>query len=201
MKIIIKATDAQKQELQEQNFVRPEIEFVNDFRNLEADFYFDLSFDEKNPNFEINSNPVFVNAVSTTLKDLPENYIRLNAWNGFLKRREWEIAARKNHYAAVTECMEFLGLQFQFCPDIPGLIAARVIATIINEAYYTLNENISTKEAIDTAMKLGTNYPYGPFEWANKIGLAKVELLLQSMLKEDQRYEISELLIQEAKER
>ena len=49
-------------------------------------------------------------------------------------------------------------------PDIPGFISARVVSMIINEAYFALEEEVSSKEEIDTAMKLGTNYPYGPFD-------------------------------------
>ena len=41
---------------------------------------------------------------------------------------------------------------------------------IINEAFLALQEGVSTKEEINTAMKLGTNYPLGPFEWVEKIG-------------------------------
>ncbi len=47
------------------------------------------------------------------------------------------------------------------------------MAMIINEAWHALAEEVSTKNEIDTAMKLGTNYPYGPFEWAEKIGLGR----------------------------
>src|ERR1700710_2457559 len=47
----------------------------------------------------------------------------------------------------------------------------RVVAMIINEAYYALDAGVSSKESIDLAMKLGTGYPYGPFEWADRIGL------------------------------
>jgi 3-hydroxyacyl-CoA dehydrogenase len=44
---------------------------------------------------------------------------------------------------------------------------------IINEAYFALEDNVSTKAETDIAMKLGTNYPYGPFEWGQLIGLKK----------------------------
>ena len=66
-------------------------------------------------------------------------------------------------------------------PDDYGFIAARIIAMIINEAYYALQENVSTKQQIDIAMKLGTNYPYGPFEWSEKIGIEKIYLLLKKL--------------------
>ena len=68
------------------------------------------------------------------------------------------------------------------------MITPRVIAMIINEAYFTLQAGVSTKEEIDTAMKLGTNYPYGPFEWADKIGLNRIKTLLQTLSKTDTRY-------------
>ena len=69
--------------------------------------------------------------------------------------------------------MQALGRQYQLVPDVPGMIAARTVSMIINEAYYTLEEEISSAEEIDIAMKLGTNYPYGPFEWARQIGIEK----------------------------
>ena len=62
---------------------------------------------------------------------------------------------------------------------------------IINEAWFSLAENISTREEIDTAMKLGTNYPYGPFEWGDKIGLDRVSALLNELHKTDTRYSIA----------
>ena len=46
-------------------------------------------------------------------------------------------------------------------PDEPGFIAARIIAMIINEAYYAKGEQVSSKADIDIAMKLGTTIPWG----------------------------------------
>jgi 3-hydroxybutyryl-CoA dehydrogenase len=71
------------------------------------------------------------------------------------------------------------------------LVAAKIIAMIINEAYFALGENISTKNEIDVAMKLGTNYPYGPFEWSEKIGLKKIYALLKKLCEKDSRYNIA----------
>ena len=68
---------------------------------------------------------------------------------------------------------------------------------IINEAYYALEENVSTKQQIDIAMKLGTNYPYGPFEWGEKIGIEKIYLLLKKLSAQNKRYTISHSLEQE----
>ena len=60
---------------------------------------------------------------------------------------------------------------------------------IINEAYFALGEIVGTREDIDTAMKLGTNYPYGPFEWTKLIGLRNIYSLLQEMSRENKRYQ------------
>ena len=69
---------------------------------------------------------------------------------------------------------------------------------IINEAYFSLSEKVSSKEEIDIAMKLGTNYPYGPFEWSQKIGLKNIYNLLRILEKEESRYKAADLLRDEA---
>jgi 3-hydroxybutyryl-CoA dehydrogenase len=46
-------------------------------------------------------------------------------------------------------------------------------------------------------MKLGTNYPFGPFEWASLIGTGNVLALLQKLSLTDSRYKPSQLLITE----
>ena len=72
---------------------------------------------------------------------------------------------------------------------------ARILATIINEAYYTWEEEVSTREEIDIAMKLGTNYPMGPFEWGRRIGLEKVADLLTVLSRNNSRYTPSNSLL------
>ena len=53
-------------------------------------------------------------------------------------------------------------------------IGARVLATIVNEAASAVADGVATPGAIDTAMRLGTNYPSGPLEWGERIGLDHV---------------------------
>lgn len=55
--------------------------------------------------------------------------------------------------------------------DMPGFIVNRILMPMINEAVYTLHEGIASREAIDSAMKLGTNQPMGPLVLADFIGL------------------------------
>jgi 3-hydroxybutyryl-CoA dehydrogenase len=142
--------------------------------------------------------PVLLNAVTGTLKEMKAaaNVLRINGWNGFLSRKTWEITGVMNE--AVKNIFADLNKQFIEVADEPGLIAARTIAMIINEAYFALGEEVSSKAEIDTAMKLGTNYPYGPFEWATKIGAGNIYQLLLTLSKTDQRYLPAQLLKQEA---
>ena len=94
--------------------------------------------------------------------------------------------------------MSLLNRKAEWVPDVKGFISPRVVSMIINEAYFTLEENVSTKEEIDIAMKLGTNYPYGPFEWSKKIGLKKIAGLLKELSINEKRYEPSALLLKDA---
>lgn len=142
--------------------------------------------------------PVLLNAVITTLTAISAgvNIFRINGWNGFLARKTWEIAGSLNE--EVKNIFSPLNRELVQVADEPGLVAARTIAMIINEAYFALGEGVSSTTEIDTAMKLGTNYPSGPFEWAQKIGLGNIYGLLLALSKADDRYSPAPLLQQSA---
>jgi len=63
----------------------------------------------------------------------------------------------------------------------PEDVALRVISCIVNEAFLSLSEGVATAEDIDQAMKLGANYPKGPFEWAEEIGASIILETLDSL--------------------
>jgi len=155
----------------------------------------DDACDEDYSSFKI---PVLINSVSNTLKSTNHgiNVIRLNGWNGFLKRTTWELAGENNDI--IKELSSQLGVRFSFLSDEPGFVSPRVLAMIINEAYFAKAENVSTENEIDIALKLGTNYPKGPFEWANEIGLSNVLNLLKTLSLVDARYTPCSLLEKEA---
>jgi 3-hydroxybutyryl-CoA dehydrogenase len=176
--------------------------FSQFFLTKDADAYFDFEFEMNNDRIRqlhsFLSKPVFVNSVINTLNEINEPFIRINAWQTFLKRNICEISASENEKKIATEILNKLEWSYRFTPDEPGMISARIIAMIINEAYYTFEDNVSTKSEIDIAMKLGTNYPYGPFEWAEKIGLKNIYNLLSRLSKTERRYTISKILEKEA---
>jgi 3-hydroxybutyryl-CoA dehydrogenase len=165
--------------------------FTN-YTDADAFFILDNQF---NYNYTETTKPVFINCVTATLQELntPFNVLRINGWNTFLQRPVWEIAGTINDDSKAVA--EKLNKKIQSVKDEPGFISARIIAMIINEAYFALGDNVSTAAEIDTAMKLGTNYPYGPFEWAEKIGLNNIYLLLQKLSLSDKRYQPSPTLI------
>jgi 3-hydroxybutyryl-CoA dehydrogenase len=132
--------------------------------------------------------PVLINAVTETLSELnlPSNVSRINGWPGFLQRDIWEIAS--NDVQRIESIFKGFGRKIFFVKDEPGFVAARVISMIINEAFFALGEKVSTRDEIDLAMKLGTNYPQGPFEWAEKIGIEKIYFLLKKLSVKEERY-------------
>jgi 3-hydroxybutyryl-CoA dehydrogenase len=201
MHIAIRATQQQKEELLNKSFNNAvTINWLaeNEMLQQPTDAFFDLTFNDAN----INSNSfmhdiiVFGNAVNSTCKEInKKNYVRINGWPSFLSRSIIEVACIDEHYKQQAEkILTALNWKFIWTPDDCGFIAARIIAMIINEAYYALEENVSTKEQIDIAMKLGTNYPYGPFEWSEKIGIKKIHSLLEKLSEQNKRYSIARLL-------
>lgn len=168
----------------------------------DADVYVDLLFVpdvERTQHLKrLLPKPVIVNSVSYTTKKTGVDFIRINAWPGMMQRSVIEVALPSTiNEAIVKDIFEQLQWNYMIVPDIAGMITARVLATIINEAYYTLGAQVSTREEIDIAMKLGTSYPYGPFEWSEKIGLKRIYELLAELSKVDERYTPAPLLTAE----
>jgi 3-hydroxybutyryl-CoA dehydrogenase len=139
--------------------------------------------------------PVLINSVVEPLTDIAARwemagfFIRINGWPGLLERTPCELAVRqKEEETAVGSLFDSLGWPYCLVPDIPGLISGRILAAIINEAWFTLQDGVSTKEEIDLAMRLGTNYPVGPFEWGERIGLEAIHALLAKMSDTERQY-------------
>jgi len=93
-----------------------------------------------------------------------------------------------------------LGTDYRVVADRVGLVTPRVICMIINEACFTVQEGTATMQDVDLGMKLGTNYPRGPFAWANAIGVARVYAVLEAMWDDthDERYKVCPLLKRQA---
>ena len=82
--------------------------------------------------------------------------------------------------------------------DAPGFVSNRILIPMINEAIYTLHENVSSVEGIDTVMILGMSHPMGPLHLADFIGLDVCLSILDVMYKgfEDKKYAPCQLLVE-----
>ena len=67
--------------------------------------------------------------------------------------------------------------------EYPGFVTTRAIVPLLNEAMYILLEGVATAKDIDTAMKLGYNFQYGPLEMADMMGLDEVLAWMESLWK------------------
>jgi len=74
--------------------------------------------------------------------------------------------------------------------DGPGMILARVLSMIVNEAAAALDDGVASARDIDTAMKLGVAYPLGPLEWADRLGIDVVYQTVRTLQQDygDDRY-------------
>jgi 3-hydroxybutyryl-CoA dehydrogenase len=158
--------------------------------------------------YENFSGTLFLNTVKVSLGELsswinPESTFTLVGFNGLpsmFSRPVLEIAfLDKDDETTVKPVLANLGADYLVVDDRVGMVTPRVICMIINEAYYTVQEGTATREDIDMAMKLGTNYPYGPFEWCRLIGIHHVYEVLEAVYEDtkDERYKICPLLKKE----
>lgn len=67
--------------------------------------------------------------------------------------------------------------------EYPGFITTRAIVPLINESMHILLEGIATAKDIDTALKLGYNFQYGPLEMADSMGLDEVLTWMETLYK------------------
>jgi 3-hydroxybutyryl-CoA dehydrogenase len=188
--------------------------FEHDIENIDpkvinkTDIVFDFFVDEFPDNLQFyidNKNiVVFCNVPKTSLGMLsyyhPDSKCTLLGFNGLpsmLNRQYLEVSVLNDHCVPVLEkvCKE-LETEFLRVDDRVGMVTPRVMCMIINEAFYTVQERTASEEDIDLGMKLGTNYPMGPFEMCKKIGLKNVYELLEALYEDtkDERYKICPLL-------
>jgi 3-hydroxybutyryl-CoA dehydrogenase len=80
-----------------------------------------------------------------------------------------------------TGLLQAAGLDVYVIEDTPGLIVARTVAMLANLAADALASRVASEPDIDTAMRLGVNYPLGPLAWARQWGIGTVLRILDSL--------------------
>lgn len=114
----------------------------------------------------------------------------------------WTVAATASApwQAQAGAWLRAAGWQDQRVEDAAGLVVARTLAMLINEASDAVLQGVCSAQAADAAMKLGVNYPAGPFEWLAAWDASSVVHLLDHL--DDhyrgERYRVSPALRQQA---
>lgn len=95
----------------------------------------------------------------------------------------------------VEQTIQKTGIQVY---ESPGFVTTRLICTLINESLHTLAEGVASAADIDTAMRMGYGFNYGPLEMADRFGLDSVYAAMERMFREfgDIKYRPSFLLKQ-----
>ena len=214
MKIIVFGSDnrvaefrASLNDIADLEIDRGDSEPGEDFKEYDA--VFDLNFDDDSaglPEYaRLKDKWVFVSAVKQSLAEAVYHsgakvnckLVGMNALPGFIHRDLWELSVLKNYYVKdIQSFLSALGKTHELVADRTGMVSARVICMLINEAAYAIQEKTAEVESIDLAMKLGTNYPLGPLEWCDKIGITDVFETLMSVYQDtlDERYRVCPLL-------
>ena len=94
---------------------------------------------------------------------------------------------------AVRAALAAAGLHGLLLRDTPGLLVARTLAMLVNEANDAVWQGVCSEAGADTAMRLGLNYPAGPFEWQRQLGAAAIAELLDRLwaATRSERYRVS----------
>lgn len=209
MKILVIGTEGDFTEFENKFGLTNELTFDSRYQFHSTFVAFDLIFDffvgdepELFSNYQGHEGlTIFVNAPKISLAELQffqedELSNDLFGFNGlptFTDREILEVSATSTEqHEKLKSICESIGTDFEIVQDRVGMVTPRIIAMIINEAFYTVQEGTATKEDIDQGMKLGTNYPHGPFEWCEKIGVRNVYELLEALYEDtkEERYKI-----------
>ncbi|EZP75768.1 3-hydroxybutyryl-CoA dehydrogenase [Parageobacillus genomosp. 1] len=105
----------------------------------------------------------------------PEKVIAMHFFNPVHKMKLVEIIrgleTSDDTVNVIQQVAEKMGKETVVVNEFPGFVTSRISALIGNEAFYMLQEGVGTPEQIDKAIKLGLNFPMGPFELADLVGL------------------------------
>ena len=105
----------------------------------------------------------------------PEKVIAMHFFNPVHKMKLVEIVrgleTSDETAAGIRAVAEKMGKETVVVNEFPGFVTSRISALVGNEAFYMLQEGVGTPEEIDKAIKLGLNYPMGPFELGDLVGL------------------------------
>ena len=81
----------------------------------------------------------------------------------------------------VADCFARADIRISEISDVPGLVVMRTVAMLANEGADTVLHGVASAADVDTAMRAGVNYPRGPLQWADQLGLPAVLTTLEHL--------------------
>lgn len=132
------------------------------------------AFSTENCILATNTSSISITKIAAVTKR-PENVIGMHFMNPVPVMKLVEVIRGYATSDFTTERIMTLSEKLGKTPvevnDYPGFIANRILMPMINEAIYSLYENVAGVEEIDAVMKLGMAHPMGPLQLADFIGL------------------------------
>ncbi len=151
------------------------IEAVIENKAVKTHIYKDLN-NLLNPNCIISSNTSSISITELASYSLnPAKFIGMHFMNPVPVMRLVEIirgySTSDETFNTIKALSESIGKIPVEVNDYPGFVSNRILMPMINEAIFSLYENVASAEDIDKVMKLGMAHPMGPLELADFIGL------------------------------
>jgi 3-hydroxybutyryl-CoA dehydrogenase len=99
-------------------------------------------------------------------------------------------------FRTVCATLGLAGFECSPLDDVAGLVVLRLNAMLVNEAADAVAHGICSADAIDVAMRHGVNYPRGPLEWSEQVGLHVFARALANLREHygEERYRTSALI-------
>ncbi len=124
--------------------------------------------------FASNTSSLSISEIATATKR-PDKVVGTHFFNPVYTMKLVEIVVGKETSNETVEAAIEFSKQLQKTPvkvkDSPGFIVNRILIPVLSEAVKILQEGLATREDIDTAMTLGANFPAGPLQLADFVGL------------------------------
>lgn len=139
-------------------------------------------------------------SVRAEVEDI-ENLVLLDLAQDYAATPRLVIAAADQTSSQALEEMIGLlqktGKHISCIDDVAGLCVMRTICMLVNEGADAVNQQVCSIEDVDIAMRGGVNYPIGPLNWADRIGLGTVLDVLDNLFENygEDRYRASPLIL------
>jgi len=183
--------------------------FMEELQVSAFDVVFDLALDDNPENFDLYNEHADLVIIGCAVKksvgqmvydcpyELTQKVFGLNSIPTFIGRDRFELSLYDDADAGfLSELMAELGREHEVVADRIGMVTPRIVCMIVNEACFVLQEGTAGIAEVDQAMRLGTNYPQGPFAWADAMGIHNVFDILTALKADtgEEKYKMAPLL-------